>query len=70
MSTERKLVGTVVPPEAHEKIEDFAMQRGALISGIVRVALAEYLQKHGVAITLEELNVGKWGGNRREKEPA
>lgn len=68
--SDKKMAGALVPTETHEKIERFAMKRGANVGGIVRVALAEYLQKHGESITIDELNVGKWGGNRRQQEPA
>lgn len=35
------------------------------VSDLVRAALADYCQRHGQPITVEELSPGQWGGSRR-----
>ncbi len=65
-SGKTKPVVTLIPVEAHERLEKFAKRRGANISGIVRIALVEYLRKEGEDIDIDDLLVGEWGGKRRE----
>lgn len=53
-----------VTEEMDEVVRDMTEEHGATISNIVRIAMAEYLAKHGKPV---ESGVGQWGGRKKSK---
>jgi hypothetical protein len=61
MGEKARLPATVVPKEALDTFAAVAKREGKSLSGALREALSEYLERRGVEVDFE---VGSWGGKR------
>lgn len=68
--TDYKALNALVPEKGHQKVDKFAKQRGMTLSNLIRLAVVEYINRHGGKISVQELSTGEWGGWReRDADP-
>lgn len=58
--TKSKRIVIAVPDDMHQALKQVADERGAPMAGLVRQALADWLQQHGHKVASEVV----WGGWR------
>lgn len=68
--TNYKALNALVPEKGHQKVEQFAKQRGMTLSNLIRMAVIDYINQRGGKIGIDELSTGEWGGWRdRDADP-
>jgi len=64
-SRKGKVLNAIIPTETHQSIEKFLKENGMSQASLVRLAVAEFLSKRGIGITVNDLTPGTWGGHRK-----
>ena len=61
----KRLPAIVIPSEAWDRFTEYAVSQDIRVSDAVRLALQEFLESRGVAISFA---VDAWGGDRRKDD--